>query len=63
MEPPTIIPEYIDMDEKHQIFYDNIKKVFLEDVSKIKLVKNSVLGLITRLRQATSIYINIRRYT
>ena len=54
MEPPTIIPEYIDMDEKHQIFYDNIKKGILEDVSKIKLVKNSVLGLITRLRQATA---------
>jgi len=50
----NIIKEYIDMDNKQQAFYDNIKQGVVEQVDKVKLNAANILGLTIRLRQATA---------
>lgn len=54
LPPKTIIPEYIDMDTTQQKFYENIMNGILDEVDKVKINATNLLGLITRLRQATS---------
>lgn len=54
LPPKTIIPEYIDMDDTQQKFYENIMNGILEEVDKVKINTTNLLGLVTRLRQATS---------
>ena len=54
LPPKTIIPEYIDMDDTQQKFYENIVNGILEEVDKVKINSTNLLGLVTRLRQATS---------
>ena len=50
----TIIPEYIDMDQSQQKFYENISNGILEEADRINISEGSLLGMIVRLRQATS---------
>ena len=54
LPPKTIIPEYIDMNDTHQKFYENIMNGVLDDIDKVKINASNLLGMITRLRQATS---------
>lgn len=54
LPPKTIIPEYVDMDSTHQKFYENIMNGILDDVDRVKINTSNLLGMITRLRQATS---------
>ncbi len=54
LPPKNIINEYVDMNEKHRKFYDDIKKGIKKEVDKVKLTTQSVLAMITRLRQATA---------
>ena len=51
--PKTIIEEYVDMNDAQRKFYEDIKKGVFEEVDKVRMSKKSVLGLVTRLRQAT----------
>lgn len=53
LPPKNIITEYIDMNDKHQEFYENIKNGVKEEADKVDLKTNSLLALVTRLRQAT----------
>lgn len=48
------IHELLEMDEKQSKFYNNIVEGVIEEVDKVKLDKNNVLALTTRLRQSTS---------
>lgn len=54
LPPKNVINEYVDMNEKHRKFYDDIKKGIKKEVDKVKLTTQSVLAMITRLRQATA---------
>lgn len=54
LPPKTVIPEYIDMDTSQQKFYENIMNGILDEVDKVKINSTNLLGMITRLRQATS---------
>lgn len=48
------IHELLEMDDKQSKFYNNIVEGIIEEVDKVKLDKNNVLALTTRLRQSTS---------
>lgn len=48
------IHELLEMDDKQSKFYNNIVEGIIEEVDRVKLDKNNVLALTTRLRQSTS---------
>lgn len=48
------IHELLEMDDRQSKFYNNIVEGIIEEVDKVKLNKNNVLALTTRLRQSTS---------
>ena len=50
----NIIDEYVDMNDEHKKLYYNVVNGVKEEVDKIQLHSNNLLGLIVRLRQATS---------
>lgn len=54
LPPKTIIPQIIEMDDKHEKFYEAVKDGVKEQCDKIDLNPANVLALTTRLRQATS---------
>jgi len=54
LPPKTIITEYVDMNDKHRKFYDDVRKGIKSEVDKVKLTTQSVLAMITRLRQSTA---------
>lgn len=49
-----VMKEYIEMDPKHQQFYEDVKNGVKEECNKIELNPENVLALTTRLRQATA---------
>ena len=54
LPPKVIIDEYLDMEPKQQEFYRDITQGIIDEVDKVELNTANTLGLITRLRQATS---------
>ena len=54
LPPKNIINEYVDMSDAQRAFYDNVKNGIVDEVDKVKLKPNVVLGMIMRLRQATA---------
>ena len=54
LPPKNIIDELVDMSEAQKNFYDAIKAGVKEEADKIELNANSLLALVTRLRQATA---------
>ena len=50
----TIIPEYVEMDDKQSSFYDNIKHGIIDEVDKVHMSTTSLLAMVARLRQATA---------
>ena len=50
----TIITEYVDMNDKQKIFYDNIKEGIIEQVDKVHMSTSSLLAIVSRLRQVTA---------
>lgn len=54
LPPKTVINEYVEMDDKHRKFYEDVKAGVKEECDKIELNANNTLALTTRLRQATS---------
>lgn len=50
----TIDPEYLEMDDEQQKFYEAIKEGVKEEADKIELKPGNLLALTTRLRQATA---------
>lgn len=50
----TIINEYVDMDDNHKKVYYNVVNGVKEEIDKVTIHSNNLLGLIVRLRQATS---------
>lgn len=54
LPPKTIINELVDLNDKQEIFYNNIKEGIISQVDKVQLNAASVLSMVTRLRQATA---------
>ena len=54
LPPKTIIHELVDANDAQQKFYDNIVDGIAHEVDKVDLNPACVLGMITRLRQATA---------
>ena len=54
LPPKNIITEYVDMSDAQKSFYENIKNGVIEEVDKVTLKPNVVLGMAMRLRQATA---------
>ena len=50
----NIIPEFIDMDDTQTKFYENISNSIFEEVDKVRMSDGNLLGMVVRLRQATS---------
>lgn len=49
----NVIDEYVQMDDRQQQFYNNIKAGVKDEVDKVKLNTANLLALLQRLRQAT----------
>lgn len=49
-----IVPEFLDMPPSQLEFYKNLQKGLIEEADRVNIKNTSLLGLITRLREATS---------
>lgn len=54
LPPKTVINEYVEMNDDQQTFYENIKNGIVDQVDKVGITTTSLLGMLTRLRQASS---------
>lgn len=54
LPPKTIIDECVEMNDAHRKFYDDIRRGIKDEVDKVTLTTQSLLAMITRLRQATA---------
>ena len=54
LPPKNIINEYVEMNDAHRKFYQDVVNGVKEECDKIELNTNNLLALTTRLRQATS---------
>lgn len=54
LPPKNIIDEYIEMNDEHREFYDNVVQGVKEECDKIELKSGNLLALTTRLRQAST---------
>lgn len=54
LPPKTIIPEYLEMNDKQSKFYDDIKHGIIDEVDKVEMTTTSLLAMVSRLRQATA---------
>lgn len=50
----NIINEFVDMNEDHKKLYFDVVNGIKDEIDKVKISANNLLGLIVRLRQATS---------
>lgn len=49
----TVIHEFLDLNDDHRRFYDNVREGIRDEVDKVELNTQSLLALVTRLRQAS----------
>lgn len=49
-----IVPEFLDMPDSQLEFYENLQKGLVGEADRVNIKNTSLLGLITRLREATS---------
>lgn len=54
LPPKTVINEFVDMDKDQEDFYENIKNGIIDQVDKVHMSTVNLLGMVTRLRQATA---------
>ena len=54
LPPKTIINEYVELNDDQKSFYENLKKGIKEQVDKVELNTSTLLGMVTRFRQATA---------
>lgn len=50
----TVIPEYVDMSDEQEIFYEQVKEGIKDSVDKVNLTYSAAFSMIMRLRQATA---------
>lgn len=54
LPPKTVIEESVDMNDAHRKFYEDITEGIIDEVDKVHLNPDIVLGMVLRLRQATA---------
>jgi len=54
LPPKIIIPEYIELDTAQNKFYQDLQAGVIEEADRVNIKVTSLLGLITRLRQAAT---------
>ena len=54
LPPKFIIPEYLELPESQQKFYTDLQSGLVEEADRVNIKNTSLLGMITRLRQATT---------
>lgn len=54
LPPKTVIEEYVDMGDVQRKFYEDVKAGIKDEVDKVNLYPDAVLGMVLRLRQATA---------
>lgn len=54
LPPKTVIEEYVDLSDVQRKFYDDIVDGIIDEVDKVELKPDIVLGMVLRLRQATA---------
>lgn len=54
LPPKIIVPEYIDMEDSQAKFYEDLHKGIVEEADRVEIKTSSLLGLVTRLRQAAT---------
>ena len=54
LPPKNIIHEFVEMDDKQKIFYDNLQKGELSQIDKVHISNESLLAMVVRLLQASS---------
>ena len=54
LPPKIVIPEIVEMDENQSKFYSNIYDGIVEEADRVNIKNTSLLGLVTRLRQAAT---------
>ena len=54
LPPKNIIHEYVDMNDAQSLFYNNISNGIIEQVDKVEMNTNTILSMVSRLRQATA---------
>lgn len=54
LPPKIIVPEYLEMSDAQYKFYTDISNGVLEEADRIDIKTTSLLGLVTRLRQAST---------
>ena len=54
LPPKTVIEEYVDLSDTQRKFYDDIVDGIIDEVDKVQLKPDIVLGMVLRLRQATA---------
>lgn len=54
LPPKNIINEYLELNDKQELFYKNIEQGIIDQVDRVELKPANVLAMITRLRQATA---------
>lgn len=54
LPPKVIIPEYLEMNDDQSSFYFNIQQGVVEEADRVNIKTTSLLGLVTRLRQAAT---------
>lgn len=54
LPPKVVIKQYIEMNKDQIKLYDDIKQNVLEDIDRVNISTNSLLGKIVRLRQAST---------
>ena len=54
LPPKNVIPEFIDMDDKQTKLYEEISNGIIDEIDRVNISEGNLLGMIVRLRQATS---------
>ena len=54
LPPKTVIEEYVDLSDTQRKFYDDIVDGIVDEVDRVQLKPDIVLGMVLRLRQATA---------
>lgn len=54
LPPKNVIEEFIDMNDTHKKFYEDIVNGIVDEVDKVNLSNDMILGMVLRLRQATA---------
>lgn len=53
LPPKTVINEFVDLNDTQMKFYNNVKQGIIDEVDKVELNAQSLLGMTIRLRQAS----------